>query len=103
MKYAYIVKTPGTCGGRPRIEGTRIAVDMIAEWIVHLRQSPEEVKHSHPHLTLAQIHSALAYYYDHSEEIEESLRRGAEIEKEVRKLFPPSRFAKLQAGKRNKS
>ncbi len=93
MKYAYIVKTPGTCGGRARIDGTRIAVDMIAEWIAHLRQTPEEVKRSHPHLSLAKIHSALAYYYDHSDEIEESLQEGERIEKESRKLFPQSRFA----------
>jgi uncharacterized protein (DUF433 family) len=66
---------------------------MIAEWIVHLRQTPEEVKHSHPHLTLAQIQSALAYYYDHSEEIEESLREGERIEKEARKLFSQAHFA----------
>ena len=26
--------------------------------------SPEEIHFQHPHLSLAQIHSALAYYYD---------------------------------------
>jgi len=95
MKYAYIVTTPGTCAARPRIEGTRIAVDMIAQWVVHLGQTPEEVQRTHPHLTVAQIHSALAYYYDHRDEVEASLREGERIEQEARKRFPPRLPEKL--------
>lgn len=41
--------------------------------------SPEELHFQHPYLTMGQIHSALAYYWDHAEEldreIEQSLRR----------------------------
>jgi uncharacterized protein (DUF433 family) len=32
--------------------------------------SPEEIHFQHPHLSLAQIHSALAYYYDHREKFD---------------------------------
>ena len=51
-----------------------IALDAIAQgW------SPKEIHLNHPHLSLAQIHAALAYYYDHKSnldaEIEEGLRR----------------------------
>ena len=51
-----------------------IALDVIAQgW------GPKEIHLNHPHLSLAQIHSALAYYYDHKSEldaeIEEGLRR----------------------------
>jgi hypothetical protein len=63
-------------------------VDLIAEAVVHLRQTPEEFQLAHPHLTLAQIHSALAYYFDHREEIEASLQQGRKIEEDVRQQFP---------------
>jgi len=42
-----------------------VALDMIAHgW------SPEEIHFQHPHLSLAQIHAGLGYYYDHQEEID---------------------------------
>jgi uncharacterized protein (DUF433 family) len=31
--------------------------------------SPEEMHLQHPHLSLAQIHAALSYYYEHQEEL----------------------------------
>jgi uncharacterized protein (DUF433 family) len=37
--------------------------------------SPEEIHFQHPHLSLAQIHSALAYYYDHQQEIDAEIER----------------------------
>jgi len=56
-----------------------IALDVIAHgW------SPKEIHLNHPHLSLAQIHAALTYYYDHKSEldaeIEESLRRVEEMQ-----------------------
>ena len=55
-----------------------IALDVIAHgW------SPKEILLNHPHLSLGQIHAALAYYYDHKEpldaEIETNLRLAEEI------------------------
>lgn len=89
MEYGYIVKTPGTNGGKPRIDGTRITVEMIAEAVVHGGQTPQEYQESHSHITLAQIHAALAYYYDHRAEIEASIEEGKKIEEEMRQRFPP--------------
>ena len=37
--------------------------------------SPEEIHFQHPHLSLAQIHGALAYYYDHQAEIDQEIER----------------------------
>lgn len=37
--------------------------------------SPEEIHFQYPHLSLAQIHSALAYYYDHQAELDEEIQR----------------------------
>lgn len=65
----HIVCTPGTCGGKPRIAGSRIQVKHLA--IMHQRQcmSPEEIVSEFPHLTLADVYAALAYYHDHREAI----------------------------------
>ena len=32
--------------------------------------SPEEMHFQHPHLSMAQVHAALAYYYEHQVEID---------------------------------
>lgn len=37
--------------------------------------SPEEIHFQHPHLSLAQIHAALSYYYDHQEEMDAEIDR----------------------------
>jgi hypothetical protein len=37
--------------------------------------SPEELHFQHPHLTLGQIYSALAYYWDHQEELDQDIER----------------------------
>lgn len=58
-----------------RIKIIEIAVDKIAHG-----SSPEELHFQYPHLSMAQIHSALAYYYAHREELEaEILRRLHEV------------------------
>ncbi len=57
-----IARTTGTCGGRPRIAGTRITVQYIVNEI-KAGVTPEEILADKPHLTLAGIYSALAYYY----------------------------------------
>lgn len=64
-----IVSTPGTCGGRPRIAGTRITVMNIAI-DTNAGMSPEDIIEQKPHLTLAQIYGALAYYYANKEQID---------------------------------
>jgi len=44
--------------------------------------SPEEMHFQHPYLSLAQIHAALSYYYEHQEELDSEIaRRHAEVEK----------------------
>jgi uncharacterized protein (DUF433 family) len=54
---------------RPRIAGTGITVHRIAIWY-KLGYSPEEMVRKYPHLTLAQVHAALAYYHANQAEIE---------------------------------
>ena len=35
--------------------------------------SPEEIHFQHAHLSLAQIHAALAFYYDHQDEVDRQI------------------------------
>jgi uncharacterized protein (DUF433 family) len=65
----HIVCTPDTCGGKPRIAGTRVQVKHLV--VMHYRQkmSPDDIVSELPHLTLADVHAALAYYHDHREAI----------------------------------
>lgn len=64
-----IVSTPGTCGGRPRIAETRITVENIAiDFNAGL--TPEQIIDEKPHLTLAQIYGALAYYFANKDQID---------------------------------
>ena len=62
--------------GRDRayIRGTRVRVqDIYVDAEIH-GKTPDEIVSSLPHLTLAQVHSALAYYFDHREAILNELR-----------------------------
>ena len=67
--YPHIAKDPKVCGGKACIEGTRIRVMDVVAAAEHLALSPDEICDQYPDLTLAQVHSALAYYYDHRDEI----------------------------------
>ncbi|MEX2175288.1 MAG: DUF433 domain-containing protein [Pirellulaceae bacterium] len=74
----HVVLTPGTCGGAPRIAGTRIRVSQIV-LMTELGMSPDEIVNSFPHLTLGQVHGALSYYHDHHPQIDDEIR-GADEE-----------------------
>lgn len=60
---------------RAFIAGTRVRVQDIYVDSEVLGRSPEEIVAAVPHLTLAQVHAALAYYFDHREEIIDELRQ----------------------------
>ena len=64
-----IAQTPGICGGRPRIVGTRITVQSIAiDFNAGMR--PEGIVAERTHLTQAKVYAALAYYYANKEAID---------------------------------
>jgi uncharacterized protein (DUF433 family) len=64
--------TPDVCGGRIRIEGTRITVHRIVS-LYKQGQSPEDILQTYPHLSLGQVYAALAYYHANRQEIESEL------------------------------
>ena len=67
-----IARTPEVRGGRPRIAGTGVTVRRIVGWY-QLGLSPEDMVAEVGHLSLAQVHAALAYYYANRDEIDADL------------------------------
>lgn len=64
-----IVRSDDVRGGRPRIAGTGVTVRRIVGWY-KLGLPAEEIVARLGHLTLAQVHAALACYHANQEEIE---------------------------------
>lgn len=92
----HIEITPGTCGGKPRIAGTRIRVQDVVIWHEQMGMSPDEIVATWTHLTLADVYAALAYYHDHQEEIRGYLREADELFAEL-KAKQPSLIDKIKA------
>jgi uncharacterized protein (DUF433 family) len=87
-----IVRTPGTCGGKPRIDGHRIKVEHVAICSERMGMSPDEIVSAHPTISLAQVHAALAYYFEHKDEIDADIEEGRRFVEELRANTPPSRL-----------
>jgi uncharacterized protein (DUF433 family) len=64
-----IDRDSGIRGGRPKIAGTGLTVRRVVGWY-KMGMTPEDIALEYPHLTLAQVHAALAYYHANREEIE---------------------------------
>jgi uncharacterized protein (DUF433 family) len=60
---------------RAFIAGTRVRVQDIYVDSEVLGKTPEEIVTALPHLNLSQVHAALAYYFEHREEILDELRQ----------------------------
>ena len=80
----YVVRDEGICGGQPRIAGTRLKVQTIALEFERLGWTPDRICDSHPGITLAQLHAALSYFYDHREDIQLAVREDRELAERVR-------------------
>lgn len=59
--------------GIPVIRGTSMKVTELVVETLAYGWSPEELHFQHPYLSLGQIHSALAYYWDHQEVLDEEI------------------------------
>src|SRR5699024_11767526 len=64
-----IVKTPGICGGKPRIDGHRITIQNITIWHDRLGWTADEIASSYD-IDLADIYAALDYYFVIHEQVE---------------------------------
>jgi uncharacterized protein (DUF433 family) len=81
LAYAHIALSPE---GVPYIAGTRTKVEEVILDHLAFHWDAEEIQQQHPGLTLGQIHSALAYYYDHQEELDREIDNGLREVAQVR-------------------
>jgi uncharacterized protein (DUF433 family) len=97
----HIVSTPGICVGKPRVAGTRIQVKHLVVMHERQRMSPEEIVSELLQLTLADIHSALAYYHDHRETINAEIAADRVWYEEMKTKHPSRLQEKLGQRKAN--
>ena len=90
----HIAVEPGYCAGKAHVAGHRIKVQHVAAWHERLGKSPDEIVAEHPELTLADVHAALTYYYDHREQIDADLRDDEEFVASLKAKSPPSRLVR---------
>jgi uncharacterized protein (DUF433 family) len=84
----HIVCTPDTCGGKPRIAGTRIQVKDVALMHERMGMTPAQIVADYPHLGLADVHAALAYYHDHRAEIDAEIEADRSWYEEMKAKAP---------------
>jgi uncharacterized protein (DUF433 family) len=94
--YPHITRSPRILNGVPIVDGTRTPVRSIAGYY-QVGMTVDEIRQSLPHLSPAQLHAALAYYFDHQKEIDRDIARSNDIEfwkKEAAKLLKRHAHAK---------
>lgn len=77
-----VVTTSDVLGGEPRLNGHRISVLQVADPVLG-GHDPAHVA-DQLGVTLAEVHEALAYYYNHPEEMEAIREDYEELETELR-------------------
>lgn len=90
-----IVKTPGVCGGKPRIDGHRITVQNIVVWHGRFGLSADEIASEYA-LEMADIYAALAYYFAYQSEVNEAIEQGEAFVREMRQQTPSLLAKKLR-------
>ena len=90
--------------GVPWISGANTKVVEVVLDKMAYGWSPEEMHRQHPHLSMAQIHAALSYYYEHQDEVDADIERRYQYVEELRAQQPDSPLRqRLQALKRERS
>jgi uncharacterized protein (DUF433 family) len=93
----HIEVTPGVCGGKARITGTRIRVQDIYVWHDLQGLSPDEIVSNFPHITLADVHAALMYFFDHRDEIQQQMKADDSFVEAMKQKYPSKLPEKLKA------
>src|SRR6202030_1268426 len=84
----HITKTDGVCGGKACIAGHRVRVMDIVVLSEMRGLSADEIVQQFPGITLADVYAALAYYFDHREEIQADFKHDEEVATSLLQLFP---------------
>ena len=99
-EYSHIEVDPT---GMPYVRGTGFKVVQIILDRLAYNWDVDEIQRQHPQLSLAQIHSALAYYHDHQAVMDDLIERRAQEAEEILANLPPSPLrARLQEAKRQR-
>jgi uncharacterized protein (DUF433 family) len=88
--------------GRPWVDDTNVKVIEIVLDHVAYGWSAETIQENHPHLSLAQVYSALAWYYDHQAEMDKEIERQSERIDELRETVAASPLQRRLAGRRRR-
>jgi len=79
-------------------------VKHVAIWHEQMGMTPTEIVATYPTITLAQVHAALAYYYDHRDDIQAEIEEERLFVEEMKGKAGPSRLEEiLKARKANGS
>jgi uncharacterized protein (DUF433 family) len=84
---------PDKCGGKPCVAGTRIRVWDIYVLHERLGKTPDEILDDYPDLSLADIHAALAYYFDNQAEIDAQMKAADDFVDQLKALSGPGPLA----------
>lgn len=79
-KYPHLTRDAGISSGAPIIRGTRTTVRAVAEYHQRLAMSADDILMALPYLRLAEVHSALAYYFDHQAEVDAEIEADNDFE-----------------------
>src|SRR5688572_21797144 len=95
VNYTHIEFAPD---GTAYIAGTRTKVEeVVLDYLAHSWDA-NEIHRQHPHLSLAEIYSALAYYYDHRQEMDVIIEEGLRQVMAIQASLPsPTIHLKLKA------
>jgi uncharacterized protein (DUF433 family) len=84
VEYSYVTLGPDNV---PMVAGTNVKlVEIVLDHLAH-GSDAQEIHREFPHLGLGQIHGALAYYYDHQDEVEAEISRRLQRSEDLRRKF----------------
>src|SRR3989304_836528 len=90
LTYSHIEKLGGSPARPARLPRIRVAQNVL-DFLAH-GWAPEEMCRHHPHLTQAEAHAAMMYYYDHAEELDAEIREELKEVERARASDKPSPF-----------
>jgi uncharacterized protein (DUF433 family) len=95
--YPHIEKPQGEPARLARVPRVRVA-QIVMDYLAH-GWSAEEMCRQHPYLTPAEAHAAMAYYYDHRDEVDGEITAESQQAQRGRTLAPPSAFRQRLSAK----
>lgn len=93
-----VTKQIRICSGKACVAESRVRVMDVVICYEHLRMTADEIVAAYPNITLSDVHTALAYYFDNLDEIRDDIRRNDELAGKFRARFPAKLKERLLRG-----